>query len=263
VPLDVPVSAVRANRVRLTAHFGRRGAAVPRGSAALAPTFSPCPRTARADGASRSGTPGCTGLASGQLAARAVCRPGSSRTDRSPVALSVASGGSSAPGDCPVWSPTAGGSRLRSAGAVRNRSGPAEPAAVPLASVSAPSARGTAAGLRRLRARLGLDGFDWTMFAFALPAATASLGLSARTARSSSPAASWRRPSGAWWVGTLVDRFGRVRELTYVSFGYALCTALTATAQNGGLSRTGFHGDRVSWVPLLISREIVVSHQGA
>jgi hypothetical protein len=261
VPLDVPVSAVRANRVRLTAHFGRRGAAVPRGSAALAPTFSPCPRTARADGASRSGTPGC-GLGI-RAACRAVCRPGSSRTDRSPVALRVASGGSSAPGDCPVWSPTAGGSRLRSAGAVRNRSGPAEPAAVPLASVSAPSARGTAAGpssppgsvgARRVRlddVRVRPSGGDRV---------AGPLGSDGPFILACSLVAS---AFGGLVGGTLVDRFGRVRELTYVSFGYALCTALTATAQNGGLSRTGFHGDRVSWVPLLISREIVVSHQGA
>jgi hypothetical protein len=29
------------------------------------------------------------------------------------------------------------------------------------------------------------------------------------------------------------------------------------------LSRTGFHGDRVSWLPLLIWREILVSNRGA
>jgi hypothetical protein len=36
-----------------------------------------------------------------------------------------------------------------------------------------------------------------------------------------------------------------------------------AGAGDGGVSRTGFHGDRVSWLPLFISREILVSFYGA
>jgi MFS family permease len=79
-----------------------------------------------------------------------------------------------------------------------------------------------------------LDGFDWTMFAFALPAATAALGMSASDGPFILACSLVASAFGGLVGGTLADRFGRVRVLTYVIFGYALFTALTATAQNTG-----------------------------
>ncbi len=79
-----------------------------------------------------------------------------------------------------------------------------------------------------------LDGFDWTMFAFALPAVTAALGLSASDGPFVLACSLVASAAGGLVGGTLADRFGRVRVLTYVIFGYALFTALTATAQNFG-----------------------------
>jgi MFS family permease len=78
----------------------------------------------------------------------------------------------------------------------------------------------------------GLDGFDWTMFAFALPAATASLGMSASDGPFILACSLVASAFGGLVGGTLADRFGRVRVLTYVIAGYAIFTALTATAQN-------------------------------
>jgi MFS family permease len=78
----------------------------------------------------------------------------------------------------------------------------------------------------------GLDGFDWTMFAFALPAITASLGLSESDGPFVVACSLVASAFGGVIGGTLADRFGRVRVLTFVILGYSLFTALTATAQN-------------------------------
>ncbi|MGH2741190.1 MAG: MFS transporter, partial [Thermoleophilaceae bacterium] len=78
----------------------------------------------------------------------------------------------------------------------------------------------------------GLDGFDWTMFAYALPAITASLSLSASDGPFVVAFSLVASAFGGVVGGTLADRFGRVRVLTFVILGYSLFTALTATAQN-------------------------------
>jgi hypothetical protein len=63
----------------------------------------------------------------------------------------------------------------------------------------------------------------------------------------------------------------------WVPGGHLVWTVLDAVAEldlsmvyadyrddgRGRLSRTGFHGDRVSWLPLFIEREIFVSGRGA
>jgi MFS family permease len=78
----------------------------------------------------------------------------------------------------------------------------------------------------------GLDGFDWTMFAYALPAITSSLGLSASDGPFIVACSLVASAFGGVVGGTLADRFGRVRVLTIVILAYSLFTALTATAQN-------------------------------
>jgi len=78
----------------------------------------------------------------------------------------------------------------------------------------------------------GLDGFDWTMFAYALPAITASLSLSESEGPFVVVCSLVASAFGGVIGGTLADRFGRVRVLTFVILGYSLFTALTATAQN-------------------------------
>ena len=78
----------------------------------------------------------------------------------------------------------------------------------------------------------GLDGFDWTMFAYALPAITVSLGLSASDGPFIVAFSLVASAFGGVLGGTLADRFGRVRVLTFVILGYSVFTALTATAQN-------------------------------
>ncbi len=78
----------------------------------------------------------------------------------------------------------------------------------------------------------GLDGFDWTMFAYALPAITASLSLSASDGPFVVAVSLVASAFGGVVGGTLADRFGRVRVLTFVILGYSLFSALTATAQN-------------------------------
>jgi len=78
----------------------------------------------------------------------------------------------------------------------------------------------------------GLDGFDWTMFAFALPAITAALSLSASDGPFIVAVSLVASAFGGVIGGTLADRYGRVRVLTFVILGYSLFTALTATAQN-------------------------------
>ena len=78
----------------------------------------------------------------------------------------------------------------------------------------------------------GLDGFDWTMFAYALPAITTALGMSASEGPFVVACSLVASAFGGVLGGTLADRFGRVRVLTFVILGYSLFTALTATAQN-------------------------------
>jgi MFS family permease len=78
----------------------------------------------------------------------------------------------------------------------------------------------------------GLDGFDWTMFAYALPAITAALSLSESDGPFIVACSLVASAFGGVLGGTLADRFGRVRVLTFVILGYSLFTALTATAQN-------------------------------
>jgi MFS family permease len=78
----------------------------------------------------------------------------------------------------------------------------------------------------------GLDGFDWTMFAYALPAITASLSLSESDGPFVVAFSLVASAFGGVVGGTLADRFGRVRTLTFVILGYSVFTALTATSQN-------------------------------
>lgn len=60
----------------------------------------------------------------------------------------------------------------------------------------------------------GLDGFDWTMFAYALPAISSSLGLSASKGPFVVACSLVASAFGGVVGGTLADRFGRVRVLT-------------------------------------------------
>ena len=78
----------------------------------------------------------------------------------------------------------------------------------------------------------GLDGFDWTMFAYALPAITAALSLSPSDGPFIVACSLVASAFGGVTGGTLADRFGRVRVLTFVILGYSLFAGLTATAQN-------------------------------
>ena len=70
----------------------------------------------------------------------------------------------------------------------------------------------------------GLDGFDWTMFAYALPAITASLSISASDGPFVVAVSLVASAFGGVVGGTLADRFGRVRVLTFVILGYSLFT---------------------------------------
>jgi MFS family permease len=78
----------------------------------------------------------------------------------------------------------------------------------------------------------GLDGFDWTMFAYALPAITVSLSLSPSDGPFVIAFSLVASAFGGVVGGTLADRFGRVKVLTFVILGYSVFSALTATAQN-------------------------------
>jgi MFS family permease len=78
----------------------------------------------------------------------------------------------------------------------------------------------------------GLDGFDWTMFAYALPAITTALSLSESQGPFVVAFSLVASAFGGVIGGTLADRFGRVRVLTFVILGYSLFTALTATSQS-------------------------------
>jgi MFS family permease len=77
-----------------------------------------------------------------------------------------------------------------------------------------------------------LDGFDFTMFAFALPAILTALGISVAVGGTVTTLALVASAVGGVVGGVLADRFGRVRVLTWVIFAFALFTGLTATAQN-------------------------------
>jgi MFS family permease len=78
----------------------------------------------------------------------------------------------------------------------------------------------------------GLDGFDWTMYGFALPAIVATLGISTAQAGYAATASLASSAIGGIGGGVLADRFGRTRVLTFVILGYAITTALTATSQD-------------------------------
>ena len=79
----------------------------------------------------------------------------------------------------------------------------------------------------------GLDGFDWTMYSFALVAIMASLNLTLADAGYIATAALIASAIGGVVGGLLADRFGRTRVLTFVILGYAVTTAMTATSQDG------------------------------
>jgi MFS family permease len=78
----------------------------------------------------------------------------------------------------------------------------------------------------------GLDGFDWTMFGYALPAITTALSLSESQGPFLVAFSLVASAFGGVVGGTLADRYGRVRVLTFVILGYSLFTALTATSQS-------------------------------
>lgn len=78
----------------------------------------------------------------------------------------------------------------------------------------------------------GLDGFTWTMYGFALTAALPALNMSTATAGWVTAVSIVASAVGGVVCGSLADRFGRVKVLTWVILGYAVFTALTATSQN-------------------------------
>lgn len=78
----------------------------------------------------------------------------------------------------------------------------------------------------------GLDGFDYTMFALALPALLISLDLTVAQGGLVTTASIVASAFGGVAGGYLADRFGRVRVLQFVILGFSIFTALTATAQS-------------------------------
>jgi MFS family permease len=78
----------------------------------------------------------------------------------------------------------------------------------------------------------GLDGLTWTMYGFALTAIIPVLGISAGAVGWITAVSIVASALGGAVAGSLADRFGRVRVLTWVILGYCLFTALTATSQN-------------------------------
>lgn len=78
----------------------------------------------------------------------------------------------------------------------------------------------------------GLDGLTWTMYGFALTAIIPVLGISAGAVGWITAASIVASALGGAVAGSLADRFGRVRVLTWVILGYCLFTGLTATSQN-------------------------------
>lgn len=79
----------------------------------------------------------------------------------------------------------------------------------------------------------GLDGYTWTMYGFALTAAMPVLGMTSSWVGWVTALSIVASAFGGVIAGTLADRLGRVRVLTYVILGYCLFTTLTATSQNG------------------------------
>jgi MFS family permease len=78
----------------------------------------------------------------------------------------------------------------------------------------------------------GLDGLTWTLYGFALTTVMPLLGITSRTAGWITAASIVASAFGGAIAGSLADRFGRVRVLTWVILGYCLFTGLTATSQN-------------------------------
>ncbi len=78
----------------------------------------------------------------------------------------------------------------------------------------------------------GLDGVTWMMYSFALTVVLPVLGISKTEAGWITAASIVASAIGGVVCGTLADRFGRVRVLTWVILGYSLFTGLTATSQN-------------------------------
>lgn len=80
----------------------------------------------------------------------------------------------------------------------------------------------------------GLDGFTWTIYGFALTAAIPALGIASGMVGWITALSILASAIGGAMGGTLADRFGRTRVLTWVIVGYSVFTALTATSQNTG-----------------------------
>jgi benzoate transport len=76
-----------------------------------------------------------------------------------------------------------------------------------------------------------MDGFDLQILAFALPAITLSLGLSTTEAGWLATITLVGAVAGAMVFGSLADRYGRIRILTYSIVLFAVFTALTALSQ--------------------------------
>jgi MFS family permease len=77
----------------------------------------------------------------------------------------------------------------------------------------------------------GLDGLTWTLYGFALTAIIPVLGISAGAVGWITAASIVASAVGGAVAGSLADRFGRVRVLTWVILGYCMFTGLTATSQ--------------------------------
>lgn len=78
----------------------------------------------------------------------------------------------------------------------------------------------------------GLDGLTWTIYSFALTVAMPVLGITTAAAGWITALSIVASAVGGIVCGSLADRFGRVRVLTWVILGYSLFTALTATSQD-------------------------------
>jgi benzoate transport len=76
-----------------------------------------------------------------------------------------------------------------------------------------------------------MDGFDLQILGFALPAIIVSLNLSTTEAGSLATITLIGTVVGAMIFGTLADRYGRVKMLTYSIILFAVFTALTALSQ--------------------------------
>ncbi|TQM11790.1 MFS transporter [Pseudonocardia kunmingensis] len=76
-----------------------------------------------------------------------------------------------------------------------------------------------------------MDGFDLQILGFALPAITLSLGLSTTEAGWLATITLFGTVTGAMVFGSLADRYGRVKVMTYSIVLFAVFTALTAVSQ--------------------------------